>query len=151
MTYSYTVELYALRCVIRRAWRVGCAAGDKDCHAPQIRPKQVVECVKDDFHRFRVKSSHFPENRIITFSTAARDAKEDCHGPEKRQARFGHELWSNRVHDTALGGNPCCTFAFLATFSLPRCRRKLRHTRQLPPGGRARPDRGFRINHTPGR
>ena len=32
----------------------------KDCRAPQIRPKKVVEVVKDDFHRFRVKSSHFP-------------------------------------------------------------------------------------------
>ena len=73
---------------------------------------------KRRFHRFRVKSSHFPENRIITFSTAAPCPPRQRGLPRSREARFGHELWSNRVHDTALGGNPCCTFAFLATFSL---------------------------------
>ena len=64
-----------------RAGRVRSLAEGKDCHTPQIRPKQVVEVVKDDFHRFRVKSSHFTENRIITFSTRkpANEAKDCCY------------------------------------------------------------------------
>ena len=105
-------------------------------------------CLKDDFHRGS-------ESNLITFprkphyktlSTAESAKLKDCHGPVKRDSVMN---WSNRVYDTALGGNPCCTFAFyLATFSLPRCRRKLRHTRQLPPGGRARPEASFRINHS---
>ena len=68
----------------------------KDCHTPQIRPKQVVEVVKDDFHRFRVKSSHFTENRIITFSTRKpaklRIAERLQRATVARKARLGHEL-----------------------------------------------------------
>ena len=114
---------------------------NKDCHTPQIRPKQVVEVVKDDFHRFRVKSSHFTENRIITFSTRKpaklRIAEGLQRSPEKRDSVMN---WSNRVYDTALVRNICCPFAFLATLSLPRCRRKLYDTASCRHvGGRAPP------------
>ena len=61
---------------------------NKDCHTPQIRPKQVVEVVKDDFHRFRVKSSHFTENRIITFSTRKpAKLRIDCNGRPRSETR----------------------------------------------------------------
>ena len=113
----------------------------KDCHAPQIRPKQVVEFVKRRFSQVQSQIITFPRrSHYNIFNTEAREAKgllKDCHGPEKRDSAMN---WSNRVYDTALVRNICCPFAFLATFSLPRCRRKLYDTASCRHvGGRAPP------------
>ena len=81
------------------------------------------------------------------FNTEAREAKgllKDCHGPltvPRRSSKRNSVMnWSNRVYHTALVRNICCPFAFLATLSLPRCRRKLYDTASCRHvGGRAPP------------